>query len=80
MPQDKSPVDFYTLVHYFYGKVARDLGYNMNTIMLGAILYELVEPSIITYMRKDLGMNVWGHESPSNVIVDILAAYIGAIR
>lgn len=80
MEQDKASIDLYTLAHYLYGRIARQMGYSMDTIMLGAILYEFIEPAIITYMRESLGMNVWGHESRSNVIIDVIASYLGARR
>ena len=78
MAQDKDAVDFYTLVHMMYGYGAKRLGMSNTQIVALAILYELVEPSIIRYMREDLNLNVWGYESKKNIAVDIAIAYIGA--
>ena len=50
----------------------------MEEIIGLALLYEIVEPSIIRFMREELKTEVWGYESPKNIITDILVAPLGA--
>ena len=76
MAQDA--VDIYTLVHTLYGYGAKKLGMSNTQIVALAVLYELIEPSIIKYMREDLKLDVWGYESKKNIALDILVAYVGA--
>ena len=78
MAQDKNAVDFYTFVHMMYGYGAKKVGMSDTQIVALAILYELIEPSIIKYMREDLRLDVWGYESKKNIAVDIAIAYIGS--
>jgi len=78
MAQDKDAVDFYTLVHMMYGYGAKKIGMSDTQIVALAILYEIIEPSIIRYMREDLNLDVWGYESKKNIAVDIIVAYLGS--
>lgn len=78
MRQDVSPIDVYTLVHFLYGYVAKRYGYSNEAILVGAVLYEMIEPRIIDYMRNTLKMDAWGHESKHNILWDILIAEFGA--
>ncbi len=79
MQQDVAPIDLYTFVHFLYGYVAKSYGYSNKAILVGAVLYEMIEPSIIDYMRNTLKMNAWGHESKHNILWDILIAEFGAM-
>jgi hypothetical protein len=54
MQQDVAPIDLYTFVHFLYGYVAKSYGYSNKDILVGAVLYEMIEPSIIDYMEKHL--------------------------
>lgn len=78
MSQDKDAIDIYTLVHMMYGYGAKKLGMSDTEIVLLAVAYELLEPSIIKYMRENLKLNVWGYESKKNIAVDIAIAFVGA--
>jgi len=78
MPQDKDAIDLYTIAHTLYGYAAKRLGMSNTQIVLLAIAYEIIEPSLIRYMREDLNLDVWGYETKENILVDILSAYIGA--
>lgn len=78
MKQDTSPFDLYTIAHFLYGYVAKRYGATNEGILVGAVLYEMIEPTIIDFMRKDLGMNAWGHESKMNILWDILIVEFGA--
>ena len=75
---NKSTIDLYTLVHMMYGYVAKKVGMSDTQIVGLAILYELIEPSIIKYMREDLKIDVWGYESKKNIALDVVVAYLGA--
>ena len=78
MAQDESAVDIYTLVHTMYGYGANKIGMSNTQIVAVALLYELIEPSIIRYMREEMKLDTWGYESKRNIFVDILVAYLGA--
>ena len=75
---EKAMLDGYTLVHTSFGYFARKHGLSYSQIIGLAILYEIVEPSIIRYMREELKTQVWDYEGPKNIIVDILVAPLGA--
>lgn len=78
MKQDESAIDLYTFAHLGFGIGAKQLGMSTNQILIIAVAYEILEPSIIKYMRESLNINAWGYESKSNIVVDVLAAYVGA--
>lgn len=78
MIQSKSTIDFYTIVHFLYGYGAKKTGMSDTQIVLLATLYEIIEPSIIRYMREDLNLDVWGYESKKNIATDIIVAYLGS--
>lgn len=79
MKQDVAPIDLYTLVHFLYGYLAREYNWSREDIMVGAIMYEFIEPTIIKIMRQNLGIMAWGHESKQNILWDIFIAEIGAV-
>lgn len=78
MKQDRSAIDGYTFVHMGFGYGAKKMGLNNSQILILAIVYEMIEPSIIKYMREELKLDVWGYESRQNIVVDVIAAYVGA--
>ena len=76
--KDRQAVDFYTFVHLFYGYLAAKRGWNNTQIVIGASVYEIVEPIIIDKMRNGSNQLDWNHESTKNIMVDIVISLIGA--
>jgi hypothetical protein len=73
---DQKAIDGYTLVHFVAGYLARKQGASYPMIIVGSIVYELVEDKIIdSFALSKIG---WDKESKKNAIVDIAAALLGA--
>jgi hypothetical protein len=73
---DQKPIDGYTLVHFLVGYLARKHGASYPMIIVGSIVYELLEDKIIdSFTLSKIG---WDKESKKNAIVDIAAALLGA--
>ena len=72
---DRSPVDYWTIVHSLWGFIGTRQGLTTTQVMLVSTLYELVEDRVIEQGMKNLG---WTKEAKHNALVDILAAYIGS--
>lgn len=79
MNQDRLAIDAYTAVHFIYGYIAKGMGYTNEQIMIGAVLYEMIEPKILDFMRNTLKVNAWGHESKHNILWDILISEVGGM-
>jgi hypothetical protein len=43
-----------------------------------ALVYEMLEPSLLVWLKKNFDAFGWGYESHLNIVMDILSAYIGA--
>ncbi len=75
---EKQPIDSYTVIHALFGFLAHKSGLTDAEILVLAVLYEVIEPSIIDQMRQGKNPLEWNHEGRANIAVDILAALLGA--
>jgi len=75
---EKQPIDSYTVIHLLYGFLAKKSGFSDTEIVIVALLYEIIEPHIIESMQQGTNPLEWNHEGKKNILVDVLAAYIGS--
>ncbi len=69
---EKSPIDKYTVAHFLFGVLAKRAGWKSSSIIFVAVGYEIIEPTIIEKIP------LWNKEGPSNIAVDVLAAWLGS--
>ncbi len=69
---EKSPIDKYTVAHFLFGVLGKRAGWKSSSIVILAVGYEIIEPTIIEKIP------LWNKEGPSNIGVDVLAAWLGS--
>lgn len=69
---DKAAVDRYTIAHFIFGILAKRAGWSDGAIVMAAVAYEIVEPVIISKIHT------WTPETPKNIVIDVLAAWVGS--